>query len=353
MSKIEISPPVKADSGVLVIGGGIAGITEALELAQMGLNVTLVEKETTLGGLAGSFCCKASAVCRKCFACLVDKRIRDIGKRTDISILTQTELVGLNVADGRYRVTLRQNGTTSEKVFAAVVVAAGIEPFDARLKGEYGYGQIKNVITARDLEMMLRERDSLTRPSDALVPQKIAFIQCVGSRDKSVGNLYCSQVCCAYALRMISLLRQKYPESEITLFYMDIQPAGVNFAEFLRRCREDGKIRFVRSIPSKVYQVPRTDNLLIRYADGEQGEVREEQFELLVLSVGMTLPREVKSLAALAGIGCGEEGFLDGAQAKGGLFVAGACGGPKDIEHSIIQAKSTAANVYQYLQGRS
>src|SRR3990172_4054235 len=127
MSNKKINPPVNATAGVLVIGGGISGITEALELAQMGLNVTLIEKESTLGGLAASFCCKADDACKKCFACLVDKRVRDIKRRSDISILMQTELIRFNMEDGRYLATLRQNGTTSEKVFSAVVVAAGIE----------------------------------------------------------------------------------------------------------------------------------------------------------------------------------------------------------------------------------
>ncbi len=349
MSKREINPSAAANHGVLVIGGGISGITEALELAQMGLSVTVIEKEGQIGGLAACFCCKATDACRKCFACVVDKRIRDIRKRADISVLTKTELVRFGGEPGRFQATLSQDGKTLELDFAAVVVATGIEPFDARLKGEYGYGQIKNVITARDLEKMLREQGVLTRPSDGQLPEKLAFIQCVGSRDQSLGNLYCSQVCCAYALRMISLIRHTYPDIDITIYYMDIQPAGVHFAEFLSHVREDKKIRFVRSLPSKVYHVPKNDAVKIRFADPAEGEVREELFDMLVLSVGMTLPGETKSLAHILGLTWDKEGFLDISDRKKGLFVTGACSGPKDIEHSIIQAKSTAQYVYQYV----
>ncbi len=351
MSNVEIKPLIAAKRAVFVIGGGISGVTAALELSQLGLAVTLIEKEEKIGGLAADFCCKAAEACKKCFACVVDKRIEDIKKMEGISIFTRAEFAGLTGKQGRYKVSFLQNGKTMETECAAVVLAAGIEPFDAALKGEYGYGQIKNVITARDLERMIRDGDRLSQPSNGALPKKIAFIQCVGSRDQSIGRLYCSQVCCAYALRLINLIRYRYPDIDIAFHYMDIQPAGVHFANFLRRSRQDKKIHFVRSIPSKVYHVSMDDTLRVRYADPEQDEVREELFDMLVLSVGMTISVQTKSVASILGIGCDEDGFLSSTDATRGFFVTGACSGPKDIEHSIIQSKATAINVYQYLQG--
>ncbi len=129
--------PDLAKQGVLIIGGGISGVTAALELAGLGISVTLVEKEEKLGGLAASFCCKAAEACNKCFACVVDKRLRDINS-ADISILRGTELAGIEGDSGTYRVTLASSGKTIKREVAAVIFAAGIDPFDAHLKGEYG-----------------------------------------------------------------------------------------------------------------------------------------------------------------------------------------------------------------------
>ncbi len=348
MTKEAAKPPDLANRDVLIVGGGISGVTAALELAGLGISVTLVEKGETLGGLAASFCCKASEVCNKCFACVVDKRIRDINN-TDISILTRTELAGIEGGSGTYRVTLDNAGKTIEREVAALVVAAGIDPYDAHLKGEYGYGYLKNVLTARDLEAMLRERGAIFRPSDGVSPQKIAFFQCVGSRDQAAGNLYCSQVCCAYALRLIRMIRHTYPDITIAFYYMDIQPAGVHFADFLSKCRDDKSIRFIRSIPSKIYHAPATDSLSVKFVAADQGEVREEHFDMVILSVGMTLKKEAKFTADLLGMAFDDDGFIAGSQTREGIFATGACTGPKDIERSLIQAKSTAANVYQYV----
>ena len=350
MTEEAAKPPDLANRDVLIVGGGISGVTAALELAGLGISVTLVEKGETLGGLAASFCCKASEVCNKCFACVVDKRIRDINN-TDISILTRTELAGIEGGSGTYRVTLDNAGKTIEREVAALVVAAGIDPYDAHLKGEYGYGYLKNVLTARDLEAMLRERGAIFRPSDGVSPQKIAFFQCVGSRDQAAGNLYCSQVCCAYALRLIRMIRHTYPDITIAFYYMDIQPAGVHFADFLSKCRNDKSIRFIRSIPSKVYHAPAADSLSVKFVDADLGEVREDHFDMVILSVGMTLNKEAKSTADLLGMAIDDDGFIEGSQTKEGIFATGACTGPKDIERSITQAKSTAANVYRYVIG--
>jgi len=353
MSKKDVKPPASAESGVLVIGGGISGIVAALELARLGIPVTIIEKEASLGGLAASFCCKASEACNKCFACVVDKRIREVTERNDIFILTQTELKELTGVPGAYRATVNNAGKIFSLNVSALVVAVGIDPFDAAIKGEYGYGVLKNVVTARDLEEMLRLRGGVLRPSDGSLPLKIAFFQCVGSRDQAAGNLYCSQACCAYALRLIRAIRHKYPEINMAFLYMDIQPAGVDFSAFLSDCRQDVNIRFVRSIPSKVYHVPKTDSLRVRLADPDQGEVREEIFDMVVLSVGMVLKRGARSLAEQLEIGFDEDGFLAEPRIARGVFVTGACTGPKDIDCSITQAKSSAVQVYQFLLGRS
>jgi heterodisulfide reductase subunit A len=338
---------------VLVVGGGISGITVALELAQLGIPTSLIEKGPSLGGLSASFCCKASESCNKCFACVVDKRISEIKQRKDISIHIQTELVDVKKDSGGYRLTLKNGKEWIDFQASAVVIAAGVDPYEASQKVEYGYGRFQNVITAKDLDEMLRYQGKLFRPSDGQLPKTVAFFQCVGSRDESIGNLYCSQVCCAYALRLIKAIRYQYPEVKATFLYMDIQPAGTSFQQFLNSCRQDSGIRLIRSLPSKVYHSPSSDRLRVRFIDPQKDEVVEESFDLIVLSVGMVLRKDAKPLAKLFGLGFTEDGFIASPPSQTGVFITGACSGPKDIDRSIIQAKSTAFHVHQYLKERS
>jgi heterodisulfide reductase subunit A len=340
------------DKTVLVVGGGISGVTVASELAQSGIPTTLVERESSLGGLSASFCCKASEACNKCFACVVDKRVSEIRHQNSVSILTQTELTGVKGGPEEYTVSLKSGKERTDLKVSAVVLATGIDPYDATQKAEYGYGRFKNVITAKDLDEMLRFQGKLNRPSDGNLPKNVAFFQCVGSRDESIGNLYCSQVCCAYALRLIRAIRHQHPEVKATFLYMDIQPAGAGFQEFLNACREDKGIRFIRSLPSKIYHSPRSENLRVRFIHPEAGEVVEESFDLIVLSVGMTLRKGAKSLMEFFGLSLTEDGFLATPPSGTGVFVAGACSGPKDIDRSILHAKSTAFLVQQHLKGR-
>ena len=338
---------------VLIIGGGISGVTTALELAQLGIPTTLIEKEPALGGLSASFCCKASEACNKCFACVVDKRLSDIHQRSDISILTRTDLIDARGDSGGYHVSLKSGRERIDLEVSAVVIAAGIDPYEASRKAEYGYGRFKNVITAKDLDDMLRKEGKLYRPSDGKLPGTVAFFQCVGSRDESIGNLYCSQVCCAFALRLIKAIRYQNPEVKATFLYMDIQPAGASFQSFLTSCREDKGIRLIRSLPSKVYHSPLSDTLKVRFIDPQLGEVAEETFDLIVLSVGMVLRKEATPLLKLFGLSLDEDGFIASPPPQTGVFVTGACTGPKDIDRSILHAKSTAFLVQQYLRGRS
>ena len=337
----------------MIIGGGISGITVALELARSGIPFTLVEKEKSLGGLSASFCCKASESCNKCFACVVDKRISEFRQRQDMSVLTQTEVAGVKKNGGKHRVTLKRRNEKIDLEVSAVVIAAGINPFDASQKVEYGYGRYKNVITAKDLDEMLRFRGILSRPSDKRLPKTIAFFQCVGSRDESIGNLYCSQVCCAYALRLIKAIRHQYPEVTATFLYMDIQPAGASFQQLLDSSRQDKGIRLIRSLPSKVYHSPLSNGLRVRFIDPGKEEVVEDSFDLIVLSVGMVLSKEAKRLTEVFGLDLTEDGFIAPPPPQTGIFVTGACAGPKDIDRSILHAKSAALLVREHLRGRS
>jgi heterodisulfide reductase subunit A len=284
---------------------------------------------------------------------VVDKRISEIKQRKDISIHIQTELVDAKKDSGGYRLPLKNGKERIDFQASAVVIAAGVDPYEASQKVEYGYGRFRNVITAKDLDEMLRYQGKFFRPSDGQLPKTVAFFQCVGSRDESIGNLYCSQVCCAYALRLIKAIRYQYPEVKAAFLYMDIQPAGTSFQQFLNSCRQDSGIRLIRSLPSKVYHSPSSDRLRVRFIDPQKDEVVEESFDLIVLSVGMVLRKDAKPLAKLFGLGFTEDGFIASPPSQTGVFITGACSGPKDIDRSITQAKSTAFHVHQYLKERS
>jgi heterodisulfide reductase subunit A len=337
-------------SDVVIIGGGISGITSALELKELGFKSTIIEKEASIGGLSASFCCKASESCNKCFSCVVDKKIFEINTNK-INIFTNTKPIALNGSPGQYMLTIKRGKEKLQIECSAIVIASGIEPYDATKKVEYGYGRFKNVITAKDLDEMLRKKGTIIRPSDGKIPQNVAFFQCVGSRDESIGNLYCSQVCCAYALRLIKSLRHNYPQIMFTFLYMDIQPAGISFKKFLNSCQADKGIRFIRSLPSKVYYSPKNENLRVRFINPDIEDVVEEIFDMIILSVGISPGKESNQISQIFGLSFSEDGFLKEPPYEKGIFLAGACKGPKDIERSIIDAKSTAFKVQNFLRG--
>jgi heterodisulfide reductase subunit A len=138
-----------------------------------------------------------------------------------------------------------------------------------------------------------------------------------------------------------------------TFLYLDIQPAGASFQDFLTSCREDKGIRLIRSLPSKVYHSPLSDTLRVRFIDPQKNELVEEPFDLIVLSVGMVLKKEAKSLTQLFGLSLTEDGFIASPPSHTGIFITGACTGPKDIDRSILHAKSATFLVHQYLKGRN
>lgn len=343
-----------SDSHVVVVGGGVAGIACADELAQGGLKVTLIEKEANIGGWAAEYCCKATDRCNRCFVCVADKERENLRSSGQVTLLTNRSVREVNKNNSGYLLKVGNRLSVSEEEIHAdaVVFATGFKPFDATKKGELGYGRYADVITGLDLERMLRNRGNVFKPSDGKIPKKVAFIQCVGSRDESIGHLYCSKACCAYALRMARVIRNQNPESEIFFFYMDIQPAGRLFDETLKACEEDSSFYFVRAIPSKIYQYHQKKGLMIRSLNTEDGNTTEQFFDMIVLSIGMEPNEENNELLEGIGLQPGLEGFADPNSCESGIFLAGTVSGPKDIERSMMDARQTALSVLRYLEGK-
>lgn len=234
----------------------------------------------------------------------------------------------------------------------AVIAAPGFETFEARLRSEYGYGVYQNVITSIQFERILSASGPyfghVQRISDGKEPKKVAFIQCVGSRDTSCGNSWCSSVCCMYATKEAIIGKEHAKELEPTIFFMDIRAHGKDFDRFVNRAKNEYGIRYIRSIPSTIKELQQTKNLLVKYVQ-EDGTLVEEEFELVILSVGLTPPNEARQLAKALGIELDEHGFcatdLENPvrTTRDGVFVCGAFGGPKDIPETVMEASGAAA----------
>ena len=225
----------------------------------------------------------------------------------------------------------------------AVVLAVGARPFDPRLKPRYGYGRLADVVSALELESMIRERGEVRMPSDGGRPIRVAFVQCVGSRDKKIGRDYCSRVCCGYALRMARFIRHRRPETEVTMFYMDIQTFGRNFDRFYRGV--SGEVELIHGVPGEIAAGPEGE-LVVPFLNEAAGTREVRNFDLVVLSVGLGPPED--GLGEKFGLPRNDDGFLVSKPGQG-LFTAGTATGPLDVAESRAQAEGTAAQVAEYL----
>jgi heterodisulfide reductase subunit A-like polyferredoxin len=242
----------------------------------------------------------------------------------------------------------------------SVIVTPGYDEFQAALKGEFGHGRYGNVLSSVQFERMLSAAGPtgghVERPSDGGPVKEVAFIQCVGSRDQSCGNGYCSSICCMSATKEAMVALEHEPGLSVSIFCMDIRAFGKEFDGYVNRAREEHGIKYVRAMPSRIVEMPGSKNPRIRYFD----ENREEQlaeFDLVVLSVGMRPSASVKDMAARLGIRLNDHGFcetdrfLPMTTSKPGVFVAGAFQEPKDIPESVAQASGAAACAMAQLAG--
>ena len=241
----------------------------------------------------------------------------------------------------------------------SVVLAPGFDPFDAKIKGEYGYGRMPNVVTSLEFERILSAsgpyQGQVKRPSDGKHPVKIAWIQCVGSRDKSCGRDYCSSVCCMYATKEAIIAREHENTIQPTIFYNDIRAFGKGFERYYESAKDKFGVRYVNSIPSTVKELQKSHNLLLEYTD-EDGKKVQEEFDMVVLSVGLVPAAGTKELAEKVGIKLDRFGFCatDEMQpnitSRPGVFVAGAFTAPIDIPESVMSASGAACLAGQAIQ---
>ncbi len=259
-----------------------------------------------------------------------------------------------------FAIDMAQRDKITEFEVGSVVVSTGHKLFAADLKPEYGYGQFPNVITAMQMDRLLaptRPFNTVLRPGDGKVPDRIAYISCTGSRDKTVGNPLCSKFCCMYSIKQNQLIMGALPLADVTMHYMDMRAAGKRYEEFYTQAEDMGAI-YLKGRVSKITEEPNGD-LLVRYEDIDNGGgIVEASYDLVVLAVGIQPNRDVETLFSDAPLGLDEYYYVAEPSAEispgqtniPGVFVAGTAAGAKDIVDTILHAGAAVAQVAAHLE---
>jgi len=348
--------------GAVVVGGGVAGMVAALDVADTGFPVYLVEKSEALGGRVADL--NRTFPTLEPVAELLKPLIERVENHPNITVLLDEQLAGVEGYVGNFKVSVsRDQGSESrmqdtgcrmqtDHQVGAIIVATGYDVFDPRRKPELGYGQYPNVITSLELEQRLLEKNLAV---DGRTPKSVAFIQCVGSRDVQVGNAYCSRVCCMYTAKQSRLVRELLPEANVTVFFMDVRTFGKGAEEFYDEARKKG-VLYRRGNISEIYRRRSFDGTQDRVVlvgeDTLQGRPIELEADLVVLAVGMEARTDVADLSTLLKLPRSSDGFFLELHPKlrpvdtavSGVFLAGCCQGPKDIADTVAQAKAAAAS---------
>ncbi len=417
----------KRYGAVLVIGGGISGMQSALDLADSGFKVYVLDNSPSIGGAMSQL--DKTFPTNDCAMCIMAPKLVETGRHHNIKLFTNADLDEVEGEAGNFKVTITKRpryvdesrctgcgictqrcpievkdeynkGLKRRKAIhvlypqavppthcidqdlcigcgvcetqceaeairysqevehielnvGSIILSPGFEEFDILSKRkEYGYGKLPNVISSLQMERMLSATGPFNglvlRPSDGDVPKNVAFIQCVGSRDKTAGNPYCSSVCCMFAIKEAVIAQEHSPGVKPTIFFMDMRAFGKEFDDYYIRAEQEHGIRFIKNNRiSEVKQDDETKNLTISYVD--EGELKEEEFELVVLSVGMNAPKTAKMLGEKLGIELNEFDFCEASVLsplktnREGIYVSGAFSAPKDIPDTVAQASGAAS----------
>ncbi len=357
--------------GAVVIGGGVAGMAAALDVADAGFPVYLVEKDDHLGGRVADlnrvFPTLESATE------LMEPLIQRVQTHPRITVFLNAQVAGVEGFVGNFEVevestqvdrdTSRQGGedsstgvpvSLSTPSVGAIIIATGYDVFDPHRKPELGYGQYPNVITSLELEHWLQPGSAGNGSKSKIENQKskirsVAFIQCVGSRDAQVGNEYCSRVCCMYTAKQSRLVRELLPDARVTVFFIDVRTFGKGAEEFYDEARAKG-VLYRRGNVSEIIQ--RDGRVTLVGEDTLLSRPIEFEADLVVLAVGMEPRADAGDISTLLKLACSSDGFFMELHPKlrpvdttvDGVFLAGCCQGPKDIPDTIAQAKAAASS---------
>ena len=351
---------------VLVVGGGVAGITASLELAKLGHNVHLVERASTIGGhmseLARVFPTLDDA------RSILTPRIQEVGRNNNVNVYTRAEIEAVRGQPGNFKVTVLvkpteidgEKGKTVDIDVGSIVLATGYEMFDASRIREYGYGSRPDVITMLDLERITSPsgptQGRVVRPSDGKQVESIAIALCAGSRDANRFIPYCSHICCMYSIGQAVSLKEQFG-IDVTIFYIDIRAAGRGYEELYWRAQDSG----VDFIKGKVAEIRQSNGrVAVRAEDLLLGQIVEQEFDLVALAVPMVPAPGADELAGKLELPLADDGFVLVKQAQleplstqlPGVFVAGCASGPKDIRDTVADALGAAAKASAFLKAK-
>jgi heterodisulfide reductase subunit A len=423
---------VSVEPSCLILGGGIAGMSAALDLADEGYKVYLVERTPTIGGHMAQL--DKTFPTMDCSACILTPKMVDVARKENIEIMTYSELVDVSGYVGNFEVTIMKKphyvdqetctacGTCAEECpvicgnefelgmasrraiyipfpqavpgqftidmdhcikcgicatpdvcepdairfddkpeyinvkVGTIIIATGWDLYDPTQLKQYGFGRYPNVITGFQMERLLSSFGPVlgkpVRPSDLKAPHSIAFLQCVGSRNfREGGNKYCSRVCCMYATKQARQYKEKHPEAEVYIFYMDIRAFGKGYEEFYESAAENFGIKYVRGRIAEVFE-GENNNIIIRAEDTLMQTPIELEVELFVLSCGLEAKADADEVSSLLNVQKTADGFFMEAHPKlrpvdtltDGIFIAGVAQGPKDIPDTVAQAKGAASS---------
>ena len=341
---------------ILVIGGGPAGLEAARGIADLGYNAILVDKAEFLGGTPISADYAAITPDMRNTEEAMNEMIEKVTDNPLVDIRLNTIVTASEGEAPNLNVTLK-NGKGDEILHVgSIVVATGFQHFDPGKETQmYGYYEYDDVITLVDAERMLKAGD-FVRPSNGEKPKQVCFIQCVGSRDRQIGNFWCSKVCCGIATKEAIEIRHLLPDCRVFVFYIDMRMYGFWEDELYWKAQEEYKVNFIRGIVTEI--TLRGDTVVVKGEDTTMGRPMEVLMDVVILSVGMEPSEGTKEMSKIFDIPLESHGFIEtigGAlntveTQVPGVFAAGATTGPADLEDSISTGGSAAMKACAFVR---
>jgi heterodisulfide reductase subunit A len=334
---------------ILIIGGGIAGMEAAKQLALLNYKVTLVERKHELGGYVANW---DRLFPNKRPSKEVISKLNEGAAHNNITTYTNTDVLSIEKNGNKFEAEL----SGGKKITAdAVLLTTGYNLFDAYRKEEYGYGIYNNVITSAELERMFTKGEIKT--AEGKTPERVGIVHCVGSRDEKCGNLYCSKVCCVTGVKQAIEIKEMLPNTEVFNFYMDLRMFGRGFERLYLEAQQKHRVRFIRGRLSEAAE-KQDHSIFIKVDDTLVGRPMKMSVDLLVLMVGFEPAKANKNLYGQLGLQNNEDNFiavkdvhLDGNRTNiPGIFVAGACTGAKSINETLADADSAALVINEELK---
>ena len=337
-----------AYENILIIGAGPTGLEAAKGIADLGYKVILAEKRDAMGGTPMSAGYAALTPDMRDAGEAMQEMCAAVENNPEVTIMLNTEITGSTGEPGSFHVKASSHGEEIEIEAGAIIIATGFSHFDpGRETQKYGYYEHDDVITIVDAEKLLKS-GNFVRPSTGEKPNRVAFIQCVGSRDRQIGNEYCSKVCCGITSKQAIEVRELLPGCKVFIFYIDMRMYGYWENEIYWPAQEKHKVNYIKGMATEV--IKKGDSLVVKGEDTTMRRPMEIPMDMVILAIGMEPSEGTKQVADIFGVNKNKFGFIEtigGALNTvstnvDGVFAAGACTGPSDLEDCISAAGAAA-----------